>query len=155
MKYFGTKFLPVILFTLFFPLTALPQKVVRTKTVVVHAADGWQDSGIVLRPGQFFEIKAFGAWGSGYEVFPTGPEGGNFGTLTNNALVGYIGKNPPKKLDRDCYKSSIVQRIFRIGRGGLFKSGGIEPGDKLWLAMGEWSGCKECSGRVEVLIIIY
>jgi hypothetical protein len=118
------------------------------KTVIVQAADGWQNSGIYLRPGDMFTVKASGKWvsGSGHNWY--GPEGWGYGTITNDALVGWISKSRPPKLGYNSYKKEIVGNIIMIGKGGTFKSGN----GYLYLAMGEWSGCHECRGKVTVTV---
>ena len=140
----------LFLFFMAFP-TLQPQNAVKAKKVIRYADKGWQDTGILLNSNQYYSIFARGSWVSGYDVTATGPEGKGWGTITNGALLGWIGKIKPEKLDYKSYTRQIVQRIILIGEGGLFKS--IGDG-KLWLGMGDWSGCKECSGQVEVLITV-
>jgi len=144
----------LFLFFMAFP-TLQPQNAqnaVKAKKVIIYADKGWQDTGILLNSDQYYSIFARGSWVSGYDVTATGPEGKGWGTITNGALLGWIGEIKPEKLDYKSYKKDIVSRIILIGEGGLFKSCGD---GKLWLAMGDWSGCKECSGKVEVLITVF
>jgi len=68
------------------------------------------------------------------------------------ALVGWIDEHKPEILGYESYERQIIQRIILISRGGLFKSYG---NGNLFLAMGEFSGCKECDGKMEVLITVY
>jgi hypothetical protein len=131
---------------------ATSQIPVLTKRLKIYAEKGWQDSGIKLKEGQYYSVKAKGYWVSGSEPIFTGPEGHQFGTIDNNALVGKISSSRPDRLGYDSYKREIISQIILIGRGGEFKS---YTDGKLWLAMGEWSGCKECRGEVEVLIVVY
>lgn len=123
----------------------------RSVTVKVEASAGWQDSGVELRVGQRYSVTAFGHWVSGSGE-PVGPEGGGTGTITSDALVGMIGRARPDRLGYDSYKPEIVSRVILIGEGGKFLT--LTNG-KLWLAMGDWSGCKQCRGTIEVQIIIY
>ena len=141
----------LFLFFMAFP-TLQPQNAVKAKKVNIEADKGWQDTGILLNSDQYYSIYARGSWVSGYDVPPIGPEGKGWGTITNGALLGWIAKIKPEKLGYKSYTRQIVQRIILIGEGGLFKSWGD---GKLWLAMGDWSGCKECSGKVEVLITVF
>ncbi|MCJ7582370.1 MAG: hypothetical protein MUP98_17785 [Candidatus Aminicenantes bacterium] len=140
-----------LLFFMAFP-TLRPQNAVKSKKVIIHADKGWQDSGILLNSGQYYSIFARGTWISGYGVPSFGPRGKGFGTITNGALLGWIDNNKPENLDYKSYTKYIVQRIILVGEGGLFQSYGE---GKLWLGMGEWSGCKECVGQVEVLITVF
>jgi hypothetical protein len=123
----------------------------RGVTVMVKAEAGWQDSGVELRPGQRYSVTAFGSWVSGTQN-PVGPDGDESGTITNDALIGMLSRTRPARLNYDSFKREIVGRIIRIGAGGRFKS--MDNGT-LWLAMGDWSGCKECSGALEVQIVVY
>jgi hypothetical protein len=132
--------------------TLRSQNVVKAKKVIIYAEKGWQDTGILLKSNQYYSIFARGSWVSGYGNFSTGPDGNRYGTIDNDALVGWIREKKPKKLGYKSYKKEIIRRIILIGEGGLFKS---YAEGKLWLAMGEWSGCKECSGQVEVLITVF
>ena len=141
----------LILFFLVFP-TLRPQNAVKAKKVIIYADRGWQDTGILLNKDQYYSIFARGSWISGYGVLSTGPEGDGYGTITSCALVGWIANNKPEKLGYKSYTKDIVPYIILIREGGLFKS--YEDG-KLWLGMGEWSGCKECAGQVEVLITVF
>lgn len=125
---------------------------VKAKRILVHAEKGWQDTGVQLRRNQFYSIYARGAWVSGYEVPESGPDGSGYGTITSNALVGYISSKKPDNLSYDSYKKDIVDKIVLIGQGGMLKAYGEGT---LWLSMGDWSGCKECSGFLEVLIVVY
>ncbi len=133
-------------------LKAAAQTPVKSKRVKIYAEKGWQDSGIELKITQFYEIRAWGSWVSGYEVPLQGPEGAGFGNLFNGALLGWIAEEKPAKLGYDSVKRDVIPNIIYFGRGGRYKSG---SNGKLWFSMGEWSGCKECSGEIEVLIIIY
>lgn len=141
----------LLLFFMAFP-TLRPQNAVKAKKVIIYAEKGWQDTGILLNSGQYYSIFARGSWISGYGILSTGPEGKGWGTITNGALLGWIGNKKPEKLDYKSYTIHIVQKIILIGEDGLFKS--YENG-KLWLGMGDWSGCKECAGQVEVLITVF
>ena len=140
----------LLLFFMVYPALQ-PQNAVKAKKVIIYAEKGWQDTGIQLGSGQYYSIQARGSWISGYGVLPVGPEGKGYGTLTSCALVGWIANKKPEKLDYKSYTKDIILNIIFIGEGGLFKS---YADGKLWLGMGEWSGCKECAGRVEVLITI-
>ncbi|MBN2244435.1 MAG: hypothetical protein JW755_01180 [Candidatus Aminicenantes bacterium] len=128
------------------------QSPVISKKVAVHAEDGWQDSGVKLKAGQYYLVSARGTWVSGYETQYSGPDGLGCGTLTNNALLGFISEKKPPKLNYDSFKREIVSRVILIGKGGLFKAVGD---GKLWLGMGDWSESKERAGELEVLIVIY
>jgi hypothetical protein len=123
----------------------------RSVVLRVQAAGGWQDSGLSLKAGQHYAISAWGTWASGTSG-TAGPEGKGNGTLTEDALLGMVAINRPRQLSYDSYVKEIVGQIIRIGRGGEFNS---PASGKLWLCMGDWSGCKECSGYVEVLIVAY
>ncbi|MFC2166754.1 hypothetical protein ACFLQZ_02165 [Acidobacteriota bacterium] len=140
----------LLLFFMVFP-TLQPQNAVKAKKVIIYAEKGWQDTGIQLNLGQYYSIIARGSWISGYDRLSIGPEGVGYGTITNGALVGWIANKKPENLGYKSYTNDIVQHIIRIGDGGHFKS---YTDGKLWLGMGEWSGCKECSGQVEVLITV-
>jgi len=143
----------ILILTLIGNLTVLAsQSPVRSKHVIISAKQGWQDSGIKLKLGQFYQIYARGSWISGYGLPACGPEGSGRGTISDNALVGFIADSKPKKLDYESYKRDIIDKIVIIRRGGLFKA--YRKGT-LWLGMGEWSGCEECDGSVEVLIVLY
>lgn len=113
---------------------------------------GWQDSGISLKRGQYYRVEARGSWISGYKHPAHGPEGEGSGTLKDGPLVGWISPHRPDKLGYDSYTREVINHVIFIGDGGLFKAYGD---GRLWLAMGEWSGCEECSGQVEVLIDLY
>ena len=130
----------------------LTQEPVHSKKVSVFAEKGWQDSGIELSQGQYYSIHASGTWISGYDLPFQGPEGNGSGTITTGQLLGWISDKQPERLDRNSYKKEVICQIIVIGRGGLFKA---NADGKLWFAMGEWSGCKECSGEIEALITIY
>lgn len=135
-----------------FQTTIFSQSTVKAKKVVIYAEKGWQDSGIRLKRNQYYSITARGNWISGYNTPFKGPEGSGYGTIDNDALVGWISDKKPEKLGRDSYNKHVISKVIFIACGGLFKSYGD---GKLWLAMGDWSGCKECSGSVEVLITIF
>ncbi|MBD3413106.1 MAG: hypothetical protein GF421_01580 [Candidatus Aminicenantes bacterium] len=128
------------------------QSLVRSRHVLISAKKGWQDSGIKLKKDQFYQIYARGSWISGYGLPANGPEGSGKGTISDNALVGFIADSRPQQLGYESYKREILDRIIIIRRGGLFKA--YQKGT-LWLGMGEWSGCEECDGSVEVLIVLY
>ena len=134
------------------PPGVLSQRAVTAKRILINAEKGWQDSGVVLSQGQYYEVRAWGAWISGFGTIIQGPEGDGSGTIIGDALVGFISDQAPKILDRDSFTMDIVGKIIYIGRGGLLR---VQNPGRLWLAMGEWSGCKECSGSVEVLILVY
>ena len=129
-----------------------PRDNVTWKKVYIEANLGWQDSGVRLKSEQYYSVKASGSWVSGWDVDSHGPEGNGDGTLVNGALLGWIANKKPERLGYKSFTRKIVSRIVYIGEGGMRKSNGD---GKLWLAMGEWSGCKECSGKVEVLITVY
>lgn len=128
------------------------QSPVRSKQVIIKARKGWQDSGIKLEKGQLYQIYARGSWISGYGLPAIGPEGSGKGTISDNALVGFISDSKPEQLNYKSYKREIVDKIVVIRRGGLFEA--YQKGT-LWLSMGEWSGCEECDGSVDVLIVLY
>ena len=148
--------LRILLFFMFLILmhaSGLPtQNSVVAKRIVVQAHKGWQNSGILLKKNQYYSIIARGSWISGYEKLAYGPEGRGTGTITDNALVGWIEKEQPQRLNYDSYKREIVGKVIFIGREATLIS--YEDGI-LWLAMGDWSGCKECTGELEVLITTY
>lgn len=125
---------------------------VYSKTVTINAELGWQDTGVRLKYGQYYSVDARGSWVSGYDVGAHGPEGFGGGTIVNGALLGCIDKKKPERLGYKSFTRKIVSSIIYIGRGGMLKS--INNGT-LWMAMGEWSGCKECRGKLEVLITVY
>ena len=125
---------------------------VQARKVTVYAEKGWQDSGIKLSQGQYYSIHASGAWVSGYNQALLGPEGNGTGTITTGALLGWISKERPKKLDYNSYKKEVISQIIFIGRGGFLKA---SENGTLWFAMGDWSGCKECDGEIEVLITVF
>lgn len=137
---------------LIFLIDASSQSQVKAYKLTIFAEGGWQSSGVPLKGGEYYSVHATGSWTSGYNSATMGPEGDESGTLTDHALLGQISAKRPEKLGYESYKPNIIQNIIRIGRGGMFKAkiSGI-----LWLAMGEWSGCKECTGEVEVLITVY
>ncbi len=141
----------LILFFVAFP-TLRPQNTVKAKKVIIYAEKGWQDTGILLNSDQYYSIVARGSWISGYDKLSMGPEGAGYGTISSNALVGWIVNKKPEKLGYKSYTQDIVERIILIGEGGLFKS---YADGKLWLGMGDWSACKECAGQVEVLITVF
>jgi hypothetical protein len=122
------------------------------KRVTVKADKGWQNSGIRLQPLQFYSIKAFGTWISGLESPRRGPEGDMSGTICGNALVGWIAEDRPALLNRGSYTKNVVQNIILLGREAFRRA--FNEGF-LWLAMGEWSGCEECLGEIEVIITAY
>lgn len=133
-------------------LNLFPQSPLKAKKVVIFAEKGWQNSGIALKKGQYYSVSAWGSWSSGYETLAFGPEGKGYGTINDLPLVGWItGKQPPK-LGYDSFKREIITMIIFLGKGGLYKS---YANGSLWLSMGEWSGCEECSGEMEVLITVY
>jgi hypothetical protein len=133
-------------------LYSFSQNPVKTKKAVINAREGWQNTGVTLRSDQYYSVSAWGAWASGFTGNSYGPEGIGHGTIGSNALVGWIAVKQPEKLGYKSYTKEIIGNIIYIGKEGFFKSyaDGI-----LWLSMGEFSGCKECSGQVEVLITIY
>ena len=141
----------LLLFFMAFP-TLRPQNAVKANKVIIYAEKGWQDSGIQLNNGQYYSIYARGSWVSGYDKLSMGPEGAGDGTITSNALLGWIATKKPEKLGYKSYTQDIVERIILIGQGGLLKS---YTDGKLWLGMGDWSGCKECAGQMEVLITVF
>lgn len=126
-------------------------KPVRSVTVSIDAATGWQDSGVDLVTDQSYFVTASGSWGSGAGE-PVGPDGRGRGTLADDALVGMVSRLKPARLGYESYTREIVPNVILIKSGGRFRS--PSPGT-LWLAMGDWSGCRECSGRIEVQIVIY
>ena len=128
------------------------QSNVQAKRIVVAAAEGWQDSGVVLKAGQYYAIDARGSWVSGLNQPFEGPDGRGWGTLTNGALLGWISDKKPERLGYDSYTHVIIRNIILIARGGLFKAA---MNGRLWLCRGDWSECKECTGEVEVLITLY
>jgi hypothetical protein len=128
------------------------QSEVKTKKITIWADKGWQDTGIQLKAKQYYSIHACGWWSSGLDVVGSGPEGGGYGTIVNGALLGWIADKQPKKLDYESYKKEIIGKIILIGQEAFLKSYGE---GKLWLTMGEWSGCEDCQGKIEVLITIY
>jgi len=132
--------------------SASSQTSVVAQRITLHAEKGWQDSGISLKAGQYYSVSARGYWVSGSEPNFTGPEGQGFGTINNNALLGMIKKTQPEILGYESYRKEIISGIVLIGKGGEFRS---YADGNLWLAMGEWSGCKECRGVVEALIVVY
>ena len=134
------------------PFHNSPQSAVKASMIKIFAEMGWQNSGVNLKAGQYYMVKAYGSWSSGYNNLAMGPEGRGYGTIINDALVGWIALKKPERLGYESYKKEIVENIILIGRGGMFKAkyDGI-----LWLAMGEWSGCKECAGELEVIITVY
>jgi hypothetical protein len=124
---------------------------IRGITVYIEAEAGWQNSGVELRAGQRYSVAAYGRWVSG-TTEPVGPEGDETGTITNDALLGMLSRTRPERLGYKSFQREIIGRIIRIGAGGRFRS----PSDGyLWLAMGDWSGCKECSGTLEVQIVVF
>lgn len=125
---------------------------VESKSLKVFPEDGWHDTGIELKKGQYYRIEARGSWISGYKRPAHGPEGWGAGTLNDGALVGWISPQKPERLGYDSYRREVIISLIYVGEGGLFKSYG---NGRLWLAMGEWSGCKECSGEIEALINLY
>lgn len=131
-------------------LNARPE--VYAAKATINASQGWQDTGIRLKQGQYYSVEARGSWVSGFDVVSHGPEGFGGGTLVNGALLGWIDKKRPERLGYKSFTKKIVSSIIYIGRGGLLKA--VNTGT-LWMAMGEWSGCKECKGNVEVLITVY
>jgi hypothetical protein len=126
-----------------------PMKYSRTE---VFPERGWQDSGISVKRGQYYRVEARGSWISGYKHPAHGPEGEGSGTLKDGPLVGWISPNRPERLGYESYTREVINHVIYLGEGGLFKAYGD---GRLWLAMGEWSGCEECSGRIEVLINLY
>ena len=128
------------------------QSQVKAYKIKVFAESGWQSSGVQLERGTYYSVHATGSWTSGFNTKTMGPEGEEYGTITDHALLGQIAAKRPEKLGYESYKKQIIQKLIRIGRGGMFKA---KMGGILWLAMGEWSGCKECTGEVEVLITVY
>ncbi len=143
--------LAAILFLICFP-TGYSQSAVTATKLEIFAEKGWQDTGVQLKEGQYYEVHAKGSWVSGYKQDLDGPEGKGWGTLNSGALVGWIAGRKPETLGYESYKPQIIQSIILISRGGLFKSYG---NGNLFLSMGEWSGCKECDGKMEVLITVY
>lgn len=148
-------FLPVCFFLSlsFSPsLNLFSQSPVRSKKIVIIADKGWQNSDVVLKKGQFYSISAWGSWSSGFETQSTGPEGKGYGTINDWPLVGWIAGKQPPRLSQKISTNDLISKIIFIGKGKIYKSyaEGI-----LWFSMGEWSGCKECSGQMEVLIMIY
>ena len=123
-----------------------------SKRLKVFPENGWHDTGVKLTMGQFYRIEARGSWLSGYKRPAHGPEGWGSGTLNDGPLVGWISPHKPERLGYDSYRREVISKLIFIGEGGLFKSYGEGT---LWLAMGEWSGCEECSGEIEVLINLY
>ncbi|MFC2161726.1 hypothetical protein ACFLRX_08765 [Acidobacteriota bacterium] len=144
--------LSLFILLIIFQTSLAAQTPVVSKKVLIHAEDGWQDSGVKLKVGQFYSIEARGSWVSGYDVPLLGPEGEGDGTITNGALLGMIADKQPAILGYKSYTREIVSRIIYVARGGLFKSNG---NGSLWFCMGEWSECKQCSGYMEVLITIF
>jgi hypothetical protein len=128
------------------------QESVAAKRVTVEAALGWQNSGISLKSGQYYSIKAFGSWVSGLESVFKGPEGDLSGRIDGDPLVGWIADKQPDRLTPESYNKKVIENVILLGREGYFRS--YRYGF-LWLAMGDWSGCKECVGRIEVIITIY
>ena len=129
------------------------QTQVTSKFAIVDAGQGWQNSGIKLKKGQTYQIYAKGAWVSGFGIENFGPEGFvGSGTITDNTLIGFIAESKPKRLSYKSFTREIVCGIILLRRGGFFKAA---SDGTLWLSMGEWSGCKDCMGKVEVLIILY
>ena len=143
-----------IFFLLFlFQVIALSQTVVKSTKVTINAEKGWQNSGVSLSKEQVYSISAWGAWSSGYETNSCGPEGKAYGTIRDWPMVGFIAKKQPPKLTYESSKNpNITLNIILLGKSGIFKSYG---NGTLWLAMGEFSGCKECSGVMEILITTY
>lgn len=152
MKKAAIFFLVFILFIIFGSENLFSQSPVTSKKVVIHAEDGWQDTGVKLKPNQYYFVSARGTWVSGYGTPYSGPDGMGCGTLTNNALLGFISEKRPPKLNYDAFKREIIARTTLIGKGGLFKTVGY---GNLWLGMGDWSDSKERAGELEVLIVIY
>lgn len=133
------------------PQTRRTPKPIRSVTVSVDAAAGWQDSGVDLDSGQRYEISAYGHWASGAGV-PVGPDGGERGTIADDALVGMVAKVKPARLTYESYTRDVVPNIILIRAGGKFRSPGSGT---LWLAMGDWSGCRQCRGMIEVQIVVF
>jgi len=152
MKRTPVFFIFLILFYVFGLDISFPQSPVTSKKVVIHAEDGWQDTGVKLKPNQYYFVCARGTWVSGYGTPYSGPDGMGCGTLTNNALLGFISEKRPPKLNYDAFKREIISSTVLIGEGGLFKAVGY---GNLWLGMGDWSDSKERAGELEVLIVIY
>lgn len=152
MKRTAALFIGFNLFVFLVPGSLFSQSPVTSKKVVIHAEDGWQDTGIKLKTGQYYFVSARGNWVSGYGTSYSGPDGIGHGTLTNNALLGFISEKKPPKLSYDSFKREVVSYVILIGKGGLFKAYGK---GNLWLGMGDWSDSKERAGDLEVLIVIY
>ncbi|MCJ7679433.1 MAG: hypothetical protein MUP70_01795 [Candidatus Aminicenantes bacterium] len=135
-----------------FLIDASSQSQVKAYKLTIFAEGGWQSSGVQFKGGEYYSVHATGSWTSGFNSGTMGPEGEEYGTITDHSLLGQIAAKRPEKLGYESYTKSNIEKLIRIGRGGMFKAkiGGI-----LWLAMGEWSGCKECTGEVEVLITVY
>ena len=140
MKKAAVFFLVFILIIIFGLENVYSQSPVTSKKVVIHAEDGWQDTGVKLKASQYYSVSARGTWVSGYGTPYSGPDGMGCGTLTNNALLGFISEKRPPKLNYDAFKKEIVSSTILIGKGGLFKAVGK---GYLWLGMGDWSDSKE------------
>jgi len=123
-----------------------------SKKVIVGAPLGWQNSGIRLRMGQYYSVKAFGTWVSGLESQSLGPGGDLSGRITADPLVGWIAEKQPERLNPESYNKYILSKVILLGGEGYFRS---YSDGFLWLAMGDWSGCKECLGKIDVIITVY